>query len=124
MTGTKRDRITIAQLEYFAYHGVLEEEQRIGQRYTVTAALDTDVSEAGRSDDVAHTVDYRAVVDDISRIMTGERVRLLETLAERIAHALLAHARVETVTVSVTKNQPPFAVLCAGATVTIVRSRT
>ncbi|MBU6145662.1 MAG: dihydroneopterin aldolase [Paenibacillaceae bacterium] len=117
------DRITIAQLEYYAYHGVLQEEQRIGQRYTVTVSLDTDVSQAGQTDDVAHTVDYRGVVDDVTRIMTGAPVQLIETLAARIAQALLTRDRVQTATVAVTKVQPPFATLCSGATVTIVRSR-
>ena len=67
--------------------------------------LALDLAAAGRSDDLADTVDYGAAVRrSPSRWSTDGRFALLEALAERVAEAVLAaDGRIEAVTVAVRK---------------------
>ncbi len=63
-----------------------------------------DLRPAGLSDDLSQTIDYSEVHDQIKEIVEGEPVNLTETLAERIAAAILErHPRVEGVRIRVSK---------------------
>ena len=69
-------------------------------------------------------MDYGAAAAVVQRVVAGERHRLLERLAGRIAHDLLAlDARVASVTVTVRKLRPPVPVDLASAGVTVTRAR-
>ena len=59
----------------------------------------------------------------VERVLTGERHRLLERLAERVAEEVLACAagRARAVTVTVRKLRPPVPVDLASAGVTLTR---
>ena len=84
--------------------------------------LAADLTMAGRTDALADTVDYGAVVAAVERVVTGETHRLLERLATRIAEVVLAlDPRVASVTVTVRKLRPPVPAHLAWAGVTITR---
>lgn len=57
------DRILLRGLVFHGYHGVLPEEQVLGQKFVVDASLSADLAAAGRSDDLADTVSYAAVYE-------------------------------------------------------------
>jgi len=59
----------------------------------------------------------------VGGVLTGERHRLLERVAERMAEEALrcAGGRAETVTVTVRKLRPPVPVDLASAAVTVTR---
>ena len=57
-------------------------------------------------------------------VIEGEPVRLVETLAQRIADACLTDARVQLVEVVVHKPEAPMPVAFRDVEVRIVRSRT
>ena len=99
------DRIVLAGMTFFAYHGALVVERTEGQEFTVDVELEADLAEAARMDDLARTVDYRVVYDIVKETMQGESAQLLEALAERIARGLLTLDRVQAVTVRVRKPQ-------------------
>jgi dihydroneopterin aldolase len=106
-------------------HGALPEEQDRAQPFEVDLDLAADLSTAGATDHLPDTVDYGAVVASVHRIVTGERHRLLERLATRIADDVLAlDDRVTAVTVTVRKLRPPVPVDLASAAVTLTRTRT
>ncbi len=115
------DRIELRGLRAVGTHGVLAEEQARGQPFEVDLDLDADLAPAGRSDDLADTVDYGALAERVASVVTGERHALLERLAERIAEAALADERVRSVTVTVRKLRPPVPVDLASAGVRVVR---
>lgn len=118
------DRILVQDLTFYAYHGVAAEEQVLGGRFRVSAALLLDLSPAGRSDNLADTVSYADVARTIVEIGTGGRFQLLEAVAEAIATGLLARFSVESVSVRVTKEHPPLPELLVGsAAVEITRWR-
>ncbi|KAK9835148.1 hypothetical protein WJX81_001104 [Elliptochloris bilobata] len=79
-------------------------ETRLGQRFVVDATLLCDLRAAGRSDDLADTIDYAAVYRHIKEIVEGPPHRLLEAVAEQIASGILqGNARVTGVHISVAK---------------------
>jgi 7,8-dihydroneopterin aldolase/epimerase/oxygenase len=101
------DRILISGLRELGVHGVLPEEQLRPQPFEVDIELLVDVSAAGKSDDLDETVDYGAVCEAVSRIVSSEQYRLLERLATRIAEVCRADPRVVGVIVEVRKLHPP-----------------
>ncbi|MBK9714475.1 MAG: dihydroneopterin aldolase [Kouleothrix sp.] len=119
------DRIRLQGMQFFGYHGTLPEERTLGQRFVVDVELHCDLRDAGRSDDLAQTVDYSEVYRQVRSIVEGEPARLTETVAERIATAVLAaHPRVEAVAVTVAKPQVRLGdTVLAGSAVEILRRR-
>jgi len=102
-------------------HGATAAEQEVAQPFEVDLTVSTDLRAAGRSDDLADSVDYGALALAAAAVVTGERWRLLERLAERIAEVVLADGRVASVTVTVRKLRPPVPVDLAWAGVRVTR---
>lgn len=117
------DEITLHGLRAFGYHGVFPHERREGQIFVVDVTLRTDTRRAAASDDLTHTVHYGDVAEAVTRLVTGDPVDLIETLAGRIADALLAFAGVEEAIVTVHKPDAPITVPFDDVTVTIRRRR-
>src|SRR3954470_2431543 len=117
------DRIVFRGLRVRGYHGVLPEERRDGQLFGIDVVLETDVSAAADTDDLALTVDYGTVARQVERIVAGDPVDLLETLATRIAAACLAHHGVVAVEVTVHKPSAPIGVPFDDIAVTVRRTR-
>ncbi len=102
-----RDRILIPGLRELGVHGVLPEEHERPQPFEVDIELIVDTSVAGASDNLVDTVDYSAVCDAVSRVVSSESYELLERLAARIAEVCRSDPRVEGVVVEVRKLHPP-----------------
>ena len=77
------DRILVHRLAVFARHGVLPEEERLGQRFYISLDCRLDLSEAGRSDDVAATVSYADLAEIALDIATNRRFALIEVRSGR-----------------------------------------
>lgn len=103
------DKIFLNGMRFYAYHGVLPEERRLGQHFEVDVVLELVLRHAGLRDELALTVNYADVYRLVEEIMTGEPVQLVESLAERIARAVLGGFPCEAVRVRVVKPNPPIA---------------
>ena len=103
-----RDRIEINGLTVTTVVGTLPHERVIPQPLRVDLALEVDLHDAGRSDELADTVDYGDVTDRIAAVMRENKDVLLERLADRIAEVAVGFARVEAVELTVTKLRPPI----------------
>jgi 7,8-dihydroneopterin aldolase/epimerase/oxygenase len=101
------DRIVIAGIHALGVHGVLPEEQTRPQPFEVDVELLVDLAPAGNSDALEDTVDYGAVSEAVSRVISSESFRLLERLAARIAEVCRSDPRVVGVVIEVRKLQPP-----------------
>jgi dihydroneopterin aldolase len=100
--------ILIDGLRVLAHVGVPEQERASAQPLSLDLELFLDLDAAGRSDDVADTVDYGAVAVAVADAVTAEPVALLERVAAIAAGAVLdLDRRTEAVTVTVTKLRPP-----------------
>ena len=115
------DRIVIAGLRELGVHGALAEEQTRPQPFEVDVELSVDVSRAGDSDALEHTVDYSAVAEAVSRVVRSERYQLLERLATRIAEVCRVDERVLAVAVTVRKLHPPVRAMVENVAVRIER---
>jgi dihydroneopterin aldolase len=116
------DEITLTGLRVFGRHGVYEQERRDGQQFVVDTTLYVSTAAAAASDDVAETVHYGEVAARIAQIVGGEPVNLIETLAQRIADAMLAYDGVRMVAVTVHKPGAPIDLEFADVSVTIRRT--
>jgi dihydroneopterin aldolase len=102
------NRIAVEGIRLYAYHGCLEEEARIGGNYMVDVYLETDFSEAAKTDDLTLTVDYCAIYE-ISKEEMAIRSKLIEQVADRIQKRVMKeHAMVKKARVRVTKLNPPM----------------
>lgn len=102
-----RDRITLQGLSFYGYHGALPEETRLGQRFVIDVDMGLDTRAAGRTDDLAKTVHYGLVYEDIKAIVQGSPFQLIEALAEAIATRILGAYAVDEVGVRVRKPSAP-----------------
>lgn len=117
------DEITLTGLSVFGHHGVFEHERREGQEFVIDLTLAVPLKDAAASDDVADTVHYGELADRVAAIVGGEPVNLIETLAERIADAVLEDQRVRLVTVTVHKPHAPIEQTFRDVSVSIRRGR-
>ena len=100
--------VRLVNAVFYAHHGVMQEEHRIGGRYEVDVAMDLDFRAAAEDDDLDRTVDYERVYNLVSDLVTGNKFYLIEKLAYRIAHNVLdTFDIVERAEVTVRKANPP-----------------
>ncbi|MDR2512428.1 MAG: dihydroneopterin aldolase [Puniceicoccales bacterium] len=118
------DTVFIRGLELRGHHGVFAEERRLGQVFVVSLELGLDTRAAAEADELALTVDYAAVVGCVRGVVEGESVRLIETLAGRIADAVLREfPLVRHLSVEVQKPQAPVPARISALGVVISRGR-
>ncbi|MDR6690001.1 dihydroneopterin aldolase [Microbacterium sp. 1154] len=117
------DRITLTGVRAVGHHGVYPDEKRDGQEFVVDATLFLSLRRAAETDDVVDTVHYGELAERLVEIVEGDPVDLLETLAQRLADAVLTDERVDAVTITVHKPQAPITVPFGDVSVTISRSR-
>ena len=101
------DLIELRGLRVLGLCGLLPEELTRPQPLEVDLDVEADLSAAGVSDDVRDTIDYGAICAIAERIIRAERYDLLESLAARLAEAVLADERALAVTVGIRKLRPP-----------------
>ncbi|MGH8774282.1 MAG: dihydroneopterin aldolase [Jiangellaceae bacterium] len=118
------DRIALRGLTARGRHGWYGFEQDAGQEFRVDVVLGVDTRTAADSDDLDDTVDYGTLAEQVVGIVEGAPVKLVETLAQRIADVCLSDAKVDDVEVTVHKPQAPVSVPFDDVTVTIRRART
>ena len=100
--------ITLKNCAFFGRHGVLDQENTLGQRFFVDAAMEVEAGDALETDLVEQTVDYGLAFALIERVVTGQQRKLIETLAFDIAKALCARfAQIRHVEITVRKPSAP-----------------
>ena len=117
------DVVAVRGLRGRGRHGWYRAEREQGQEFVVDVELTLDTRAAAASDDLVDTVDYGTLGSDVVAILEGEPVRLIETLADRIAQRCLVDPRVRSARVTVHKPQAPLQVAFGDVTVTVVRDR-
>ncbi len=117
------DRITLTGLRAFAHHGVFDHERRDGQEFVIDVVAHLDLRGAAANDELAATVHYGELAEQVVAAVETDPVDLIETVAERVAAVVLAHGAVWQTTVTVHKPQAPITVPFGDVSVTIVRGR-
>ena len=118
------DRIVLKGLQVFARHGVLPEENKLGQRFALDVTAFLDLGPAGRSDDYKQTVCYDALTKLVLETVTTRRFYLIEAAAEAVAGAILSSfPPVERVAVEIRKPAAAIDAVFDHVGVVIERSR-
>ena len=116
------DEIHIKQLEVFAHHGVFPEENRLGQKFIVSADLRTDLRKAGLADELQLSMDYGAVCREIQDFLTRHTFQLLETAAEQLCtHLLQTLPLLRSIRLEIEKPWAPIGLPLKTASVSIER---
>ncbi len=118
------DSVFVNGLVLHAYHGVMPHEGKVGQSFILDLVLDIDLTNAAKSDKLADTVSYDAVVSVVGRTFTGKRYRLVEAAAGAVADAVLQNfPRIQAVRITVRKPHAPLAAVFTDVGVTFIRTR-
>lgn len=79
----------IKDLELFGYHGVFEEEKRLGQKFIISLELDLDLKFAARTGDLTKSVHYGELCEKVENEFLKESYDLIETAALNLADFIL-----------------------------------
>lgn len=103
------DIIYFNGMEFYGYHGVFPEENKLGQRFLVDMELYLDLSLAGEKDQLDHTINYAEVYELCKTIVEGETYQLVEKIAQEIANRSLDQfPLLNEVMVRIIKPDPPI----------------
>lgn len=118
------DTIFVTGLLIHAHHGVMEHEAKVGQRFVLDLELSLDLSAGSRSDKLADTVSYSAIVDTATEVFTTRNYRLIEAAGGAVADAILARfPQINAVRITVRKPHAPIAAIFGDAGVILTRRR-
>ena len=113
--------IRMKNCAFFARHGVHDEEEALGQRFYVDAALTVDPGGALEEDSINGTVDYGVAFGVIEEIITGQRRFLIEALALEVAKALVKrYPQISQAAITVRKPNAPVPGVLDHVEVTVV----
>ena len=112
-------KIIISGLRLYAYHGVMEQERKIGAGFIIDCEVETDFTTAIDTDRLDGTISYADIFATIKREMS-QPSKLVEHAAGRIAKAILRdHPAAHSVRLRLLKKNPPMGADCQGAGVEI-----
>ena len=103
MLNTEADVVFVKGLKVEAVIGIFVWERAITQPIMIDIALETDISKAAQSDNVADALSYKEVCDDVSAWCKELKAELLEHLAAKLIDRLFANYNCQKITLSVAK---------------------
>lgn len=116
-------RIALQGLRFVARHGAEPWEAEVDQVFSVDVVLDLDSDNGAQTDDLADAIDYREVFASVRAVMMGPRMKLIESIAARIASEICAGSNVRRADVTLKKYKPAIGGDCEYAWVNVVRDR-
>lgn len=102
------DIIKLSNIVFYAHHGYYKAERELGQRFEMDIEVECNLKHAAQSDDLNATIDYRKIYSIAKDAFENYKFKLLETVAERIAHQILESDAIHTVLIRVRKPHVPL----------------
>lgn len=100
--------IKLNDMQFYAYHGVLAQETKVGNNYVVNICMTANLLRACESDDVDDTISY-AVVHNLVKTEMEQPSKLLEHVAMRIYKSIKGEfPLITSLEVRLAKNNPPI----------------
>ncbi|MEQ1823334.1 MAG: dihydroneopterin aldolase [Fimbriimonadaceae bacterium] len=116
-------RVFVENLEFYAYHGVPDEEQAVGHRYVASISVLVN-GLANDTDAIDDTVDYARLSKHVEFVSRSERYRTLERLAQVICQTILmSFPDVRRVDLKLAKRLPPAEIIAGSAGVEMFLER-
>lgn len=121
---SNRDRIVLSGLAFYGYHGVMLEENKLGQRFRIDLELGLDMSEAALTDEVESTISYAHVYDEVRDAFEEKRFKLIEALGHHIIVKLFSRfERLDWIRIRVRKPEAPVPIVVGEAAIEMLRTR-
>ena len=117
------DRIVLTGMKFRGRHGLGDEERSVLQPFEVDVEIYTNLQPAGVDDAIEKTVDYERVFEICRELVEATNFKLLEAIADGIAHEVLMAIPVGEVVVRVRKLRVPIKGRLDHAEVEIRRAR-
>jgi dihydroneopterin aldolase len=117
------DLIELVGLRATGHHGVFAHERENGQPFVIDVQVRLPLGDAAGSDDLARTVHYGELAEQVVAAVERDPVDLIETVAERVAAVALSFPPVRSVRVTVHKPEAPITVPFDDVRVVIERGR-
>lgn len=109
--------VKLEGMEFFAYHGYYDEEQKIGNKYNVDLSIHLDLLRPAQSDKLGDTINY----EELYKVIRDEMKvpsRLLEHIAYRVCDKILeVFPLIKEIEISISKFNPPLGGICKSATI-------
>jgi len=121
MTGVAMDKLKIKEARFMCNIGISENERNTKQEIIADIELFLDFKEVAKTDDVADTINYSDVSKFLKDFISKKECKLIETLAEDIAVAVLKNFPAEKISVIIKK--PNALANAKYASVEITRSK-
>lgn len=100
--------ISIEDVRFYANHGVFEQEQVVGNEFSVSVSIEMPVIKTIENDDLADTISYADIYDVVSFEMK-QTSKLIENVAYRILNSIRKKwNEVDKISVKVEKLSPPI----------------
>ncbi len=99
------DKVFIKGLKIDTVIGIYDWEKEIKQTVTLDIEMDFDISKAAVTDDIRHTLDYKAVSKRLKSFVGGTTFELVEKLAEEITNIILSEFAVSKVILKLDKGK-------------------
>ncbi len=115
--------VALEGMEFFAYHGYYEEEQKIGNKYEVNFAITTEFEKAAEQDVLSGTVNYEILYQVIK-----EQMAIPSKMLEHVGHRIIEETferfpEIKSAKIEISKFNPPVRGVCERARVTIREER-
>jgi dihydroneopterin aldolase len=108
---SRSDTILLEGIQVPAALGVTAAERAMRRPVLLDLEVGCDLARAGRSDRIRDTVHYAHIYDVACDVASHQEHKLVESLGERIAEAVLAKFDADWITVTVRKVKPISGVL-------------
>ena len=119
-----RVRINVTKLALFAYHGVNDEEQRLGQRFYIDMSLIVSPVSATKTDRLEDTISYEDVIHCAEDAFLEKKYRTIERAANAVGSAIMEQfPTIQNLSVTVHKPSAPVAAIFDDVAVTVDFSR-
>lgn len=82
------DKVFIKGLKTSGVIGVFDWEREVRQSLYIDVTMSTDITKAALTDDLSHTLNYKAITDMIRDFVANTQFQLIETLAEKLAERI------------------------------------
>jgi dihydroneopterin aldolase len=100
--------VYVKGLEFYAFHGVTEEERAVGHRLRLSISAEVEET-AGKSDLVHETLDYGKLASFALEVASRSQSRTLEHVVDRLGEAVLMRFPIcVSVEVELEKIAPPL----------------
>lgn len=116
------DLIKVSGIEFFAYHGVLDSEKRIGQKFSIDCQFK--LRDIVKQDNIDNTLSYADVTLEVVEFCTENQFDLMETLVNRLGmHLMCKFEMIDELEITIHKPNAPIETTFSDVTVSSKRKR-